>query len=87
MLGFAGGVYAVSDQEIQKVYDKLEELRETVNSAIYIGNGKPAIISRLDSIENWIKQQVSDKAARVDWFTWAFRLVLLIILYKMGFQH
>lgn len=77
----------MSDQEIQKIYDKLEELREMVNQALYVGNGKPAVMSRLEFIETWIKQQVSEKAVKTDWATWVFRLALMIILYKIGWQH
>lgn len=77
----------MSDAEIQKIYDKLEELNQKFDNAIYIGNGKPAIMSRLENIEGWIKQQAANKAMTVDWATWGFRLFLLIILYRMGFHH
>lgn len=77
----------MSDQEIQKVYDKLEELSKKFDEAIYIGNGKPAIMTRLERIEHWIKEEMAGKAQRIDWWTWAFRLFLLIILYKIGLKH
>ena len=49
---------AVKDTEFAVVKDNVHEMKEDIKSlvkVITIGNGKPSLLSRIDSIENQVK--------------------------------
>lgn len=72
----------MGENDVSKIYEKLEELNNKFDEAIYIGRERPAVMPRLEKIEGWIKEETRTRTVRIDWATWIFRAGLIWLLYQ-----